>query len=930
MPKLFELTASKPYYHVEVDGSRVSKHFTEREAIERAQQEKFTNYNDDVTYVHEYEVQVGLTDAGITEAKAYGSDQPPVIVGTPGPVFVQGTPATYSLSQFVSDDGLSPVAYAIVGTLPSGVSINASSGILTYNGSGAVATTSVAFTVSDSVGQATSPYFFVAIQEVSGDIIIFEDFTTAPLDNDQAPFYDDGCDYDQGVMPVTGSPCLRYAWAEGDVGTNGLITWRANFLEDNVYQQYWPQAEFEIEFDFATTPNFADVSSGTSGPHLIYLHTNLDGLYGDNTTIYIEPDFDGQFWVDLNKSDEPATWQTLRPTVTSNVYDGQVHHIKFYMKENTAPGQSDGIIRVWVDDVLTIDRSGLEILILDDQHVQNISFGPYIVGGVNNATGEVAMFLDNLVVRSLTPATEVVSPGSVQFASSTYTVSENAGTLQTTLTRSNGGDGQISVHVATSAGTATEGVDYTTVDSVVVFEDNEFSKTVTVTLTDDVSVEGNETFSLVLSSPTGGASIGTTDTTIITITDDDGEASALTVDNPVINFTRSNLTFTVYVDQVSGSETPFTYTTTQLGTASDHMIAGTHYTTTSGSSVIPAGARGTQIHVPISMSEPSNLMRLRFTVTDDNSNVSFGVGGVTAVINEQDFDYPYGAVTKKSIYRPVPTSQYGTNYSEANLVPKSGRTTIDPTTSAVGLNSMYSNNLITAADWNASEGKLGQPIVGMDTLNNLNCGSVTDGEEYYFMWYMKLGSEWRWNYNDPTSTQGNNTCKFGRFTAGNTGYSTPYFRHTGFSWQRNWPEGVQNYITIGFECEPELGNVYGSDLVADLGTPVTDWRQYVFYQKRETSKGAGDGIGRLVIDGQIVWEDSAAEWTTDEPIEAPDTEGVRITNMCWPGFIQNQISRQTVNFPLGDGGTYTGGDMWFDGYVATKGIWPSSKYLRPW
>jgi hypothetical protein len=111
--------------------------------------------------------------------------------------------------------------------------------------------------------------------------------------------------------------------------------------------------------------------------------------------------------------------------------------------------------------------------------------------------------------------------GSLQFSNANYTVNENHGTRTITVTRTGGSTGSVSVHYATSDGTATAGSDYTARSGTLTFADGETRKTFTVPIRDDTAVEGNETINLTLSNATGGAALGNQATAVLTIQDDD-------------------------------------------------------------------------------------------------------------------------------------------------------------------------------------------------------------------------------------------------------------------------------------------------------------------------------------------------------------------------------------------------------------------------
>jgi hypothetical protein len=111
--------------------------------------------------------------------------------------------------------------------------------------------------------------------------------------------------------------------------------------------------------------------------------------------------------------------------------------------------------------------------------------------------------------------------GTVQFSLPTYTVSESGRRATITVTRTGGTASGVSVTYATSDGTATAGLDYTATSGILIFAANQTSKTFTIPVTNDTTVEGNETINLTLSNPTGGAALGAQNTAQVTISDND-------------------------------------------------------------------------------------------------------------------------------------------------------------------------------------------------------------------------------------------------------------------------------------------------------------------------------------------------------------------------------------------------------------------------
>jgi CSLREA domain-containing protein len=134
------------------------------------------------------------------------------------------------------------------------------------------------------------------------------------------------------------------------------------------------------------------------------------------------------------------------------------------------------------------------------------------VGGTGN----------DVVLMAFAP---VLTPGNLQFSAANYNDTEqNSGTHLVTITvqRVGGTDGAVSVHWATSAGTATPGSDYTESAGDLSWADgNAADQTFTVTVSGDTAYEFNETVNLTLSAPTGNAGLGTPNPATLTITNDD-------------------------------------------------------------------------------------------------------------------------------------------------------------------------------------------------------------------------------------------------------------------------------------------------------------------------------------------------------------------------------------------------------------------------
>jgi len=128
--------------------------------------------------------------------------------------------------------------------------------------------------------------------------------------------------------------------------------------------------------------------------------------------------------------------------------------------------------------------------------------------------GEDAAYIDAVVLP-------LGNPGVVQFAASTSAVSEAAGNVVVSVSRTGGSTGPASVSYATASGTATSGSDFSPRSGTLSWIDGDAAaKTITIPITNDALIEGNETFTVTLSNATG-ATLGSPAVTTVTITDDD-------------------------------------------------------------------------------------------------------------------------------------------------------------------------------------------------------------------------------------------------------------------------------------------------------------------------------------------------------------------------------------------------------------------------
>jgi Concanavalin A-like lectin/glucanases superfamily/Calx-beta domain len=109
----------------------------------------------------------------------------------------------------------------------------------------------------------------------------------------------------------------------------------------------------------------------------------------------------------------------------------------------------------------------------------------------------------------ITETPTLVNPqsGVISFDRNTYSANEN-GTANIILNRTGGSDGEVSVILTPSDGTAIAPNDYNNTPIHITFAPGETSKIVNIPLVNDTIYEVNETLNLTLSDPSGGAILG--------------------------------------------------------------------------------------------------------------------------------------------------------------------------------------------------------------------------------------------------------------------------------------------------------------------------------------------------------------------------------------------------------------------------------------
>jgi hypothetical protein len=200
---------------------------------------------------------------------------------------------------------------------------------------------------------------------------------------------------------------------------------------------------------------------------------------------------------------------TALDTVLQNAFDNVAGTIDY------SAGKLSGTLPTGTFTLATIEFEALAVTSTPTQLT-------FVFDEPNNRVTDVITTGSVSVLGTATGGTvsiSVVVP-TVAFSAATYSVGEGSGSAVITVHLSAASNETVTVHYATSPGTATAGSDYTTVSGTLTFIPSDTSETFSVPILEDTDAEGSETVNLALTSPTH-ATLGTPNTAVLTIVDNE-------------------------------------------------------------------------------------------------------------------------------------------------------------------------------------------------------------------------------------------------------------------------------------------------------------------------------------------------------------------------------------------------------------------------
>ena len=182
--------------------------------------------------------------------------------------------------------------------------------------------------------------------------------------------------------------------------------------------------------------------------------------------------------------------------------------------------------------------------------------------------------------------------GRISFVKTNYSASENATNFYVNVIRTGGKAGSVTVDYATTGGTATSDVDFTSTNGTLIFAAGETNKIITIPIIQDTLIEGSESFTLSLGNPLGGATLANNLATLTIL--DDENSIAISNATAEVNEAAGKIVVTLVRSGVLTSPL-----TVHFATADGSATAGSDYGATNGTVSFPANVATKTITISI-------------------------------------------------------------------------------------------------------------------------------------------------------------------------------------------------------------------------------------------------------------------------------------------------------------------------------------------
>jgi uncharacterized repeat protein (TIGR01451 family)/uncharacterized delta-60 repeat protein len=234
----------------------------------------------------------------------------------------------------------------------------------------------------------------------------------------------------------------------------------------------------------------------------------------------------------------------------------------------------------------------------------------------------------------LTISSVSTNAGVLAFSQTNYVVTEGAGYAYITIIRTNGSSGQVSVMLDTSNLTAIAGTNYESVQTNVVFQDEETSKTIAIPVIQLTNAEPDVAVLLTLSDPTGGATIGGPSQVILTI-QNDIEDFFFSSPSYLVTEGSGEVILTILRSGPTNDSPSVSYTTYSPSNATEangYAVPNVDYTPVSGTLSFAPGETLETIPVPILQGGTVNgLLTFEVLLQNPTDGTQVGVPGAATV-----------------------------------------------------------------------------------------------------------------------------------------------------------------------------------------------------------------------------------------------------------------------------------------------------------
>jgi Ca2+-binding RTX toxin-like protein len=279
---------------------------------------------------------------------------------------------------------------------------------------------------------------------------------------------------------------------------------------------------------------------------------------------------------------------------------------------------------------------------------------------------------------------------------------------QFTLTRLGGNINQAVTVNYTLTGTATNGTDYTSLPTSVTFAAGSSTAIVTVTPTNDTIFEATETAILTLATGTGYTVSTTNTAATVNIADNDLQPTINLSANQTIvegNTNPQNVSYTVTLSNASTQAI-----TVQYATANGTAIAGSDYTSTTGTLTFNPGIITQVINIPIlndSLNEANETFTLNLT-TATNATLGTAKTATTTITD----------TLSASVTTTLPGGVENLTLTGTAAINGTGNANNDV------LRGNSANNTLTGLDGNDTYSFLANTALGTDTITETTTGGI--------------------------------------------------------------------------------------------------------------------------------------------------------------------------------------------------------------